>query len=57
MSGRVCPCCLRPAAYRVPRRLDEEISLERHYRCGTRGRWLYLHTIPLRRESAPEVEA
>lgn len=53
-----CPCCGQPAAFRMPRRLSEQVSLTRHYRCGTRGRWLYLHAIPLRPSEAPaEVDA
>jgi len=57
MTAHRCPCCQRPAAFRIPRRLDAQISLKRYYRCGTAGRWLYLHTIPLRGETPPEVTA
>ena len=56
MTRTRCPCCYRPAAYRVPRHLDEQISLKRLYRCGTAGRWLYLHEIPVRGADA-EVNA
>ena len=57
MSARRCPCCFRPAAFRVPRRLDEQITLKRYYRCGTHGRWLYVHAIPLRGATATAVPA
>jgi rRNA maturation protein Nop10 len=57
MSGRTCPCCGESAAFRVPRRLDSELKFNRYYRCGTDGRWLYLHEIPLAVGENSEVAA
>jgi len=43
VSERICPCCFRPYAFRVPRRVGPQMNLKLHYRCGTAGRWLYCH--------------
>jgi len=57
VSERLCPCCFRPYAFRVPRRVGPRMKHKVYYRCGTAGRWLYLHTIPLHGETPPEVTA
>ena len=41
----LCPCCYRPYAFRVPRRVGPQMTLTLHYRCGAAGRWLYCHAI------------
>lgn len=44
-----CPCCGRPTyAFRVPVRFDDEMNLCRYFRCGTDGRYVYVHEIAFR---------
>jgi len=42
---RTCPCCDRPFAFRVPKRLDDGFGITRYYRHDGPGSYIYFHPI------------